>query len=434
MTWKQHLATWSTTLLAFVLPWQTRWMFGEAAIDGAHTEFGVMSLYGAEILVALVGVVIFFSGNYAPRTTHYALPLRFGAVACVMIVLGTAFAGNPAFSLAMSLHVLAAFSLSVLLCLESIHIRTVFIGFIAGLVPPIALGAWQFIAGASPASSWLGLAARSAAQLGDAVFTIDGERVLRAYGAFSHPNVFGGYLGVALFAWWYVLAAFRSRWSNAAYLGVGGSVTALLLFGLILTGSRSAFLGVLLGLVLLVVARAVKSRNARLLAISGVAMATIAFALFGSFAFSSFVADIRGGGVHEERSLEERIELYQAYVPFVQTVNPWLGSGVGSYVIAYAAFDPGKEVFDYQPVHNAFLLAFAEVGIFGSLALLAFAGSLLLILSRNLPHRDSLYALGMASVVVVIACFDHYLWSSWAGLALCAIVASSMVRLGTSSN
>lgn len=434
MTWKQNIATWGATVIAFLLPWQTRWMFGEVSIEGAHTEFGVMSLFVTEILVAIVGIVVLLSRKDAQRTAHDALPLRLGAVACVMIVLGAAFAQNSAFSLAMAMHVLFAFGLFALLCSELVDFKRVCIGFVAGLVPSLTLGVIQVVSGSSPASSWLGLAARDAAQLGDAVFTMDGERMLRAYGTFSHPNVFGGYLGVALFAWWYVLAAYRSYWSYRTHLALGGTITAFLLLGLVLTGSRSAFLGVLLGLALSMIARLVASRRIRPFAVSGAAIAVIGFVLFGSVAFSTIVSEIRGGGVHEERSLTERIELYEAFVPFVAAMNPLVGYGVGSYVTSYAAFDPGNEVFEYQPVHNAFLLAFAEVGILGALALIAFWASLGRCLFHHLPHRDALYALGMVSVVVTIACFDHYLWSSWAGLALCAMVSAATVRLGTSSN
>jgi O-antigen ligase len=425
---RTSILSWVIAGIAFLLPWQTRWMYSAELLDGAHTEYGIMSLFAVELLVAIAMIVAAMT-RLSIEARHH-LPIRLGAVLCVAIILGTAFADRNLFSLAMATHVLFAYGLFVSLLFEQVSIRLVCGAFVLGLVPSILLGMVQVLTGVSPASSWLGLAARGASQLGDAVFTVDGERVLRAYGTFSHPNVFGGYLGVGLFAWWHVLASFRSKWSTRIYAGIGTFGTALLLFGLLLTGSRSAMLGLLLGLLLTVVARGVRSGVKRTASVLGVATVVIIGSLVASFTLTDLAAELRGGGVNEERSLTERVALYEDFVPFIATTNLVVGRGVGAYVLSYADFDSGKPAYNYQPIHNSFLLFFAETGILGALILLWLLATVVRRHFARLPQRDALTALGMGSVVLIVAFYDHYLWSSWAGLALMAFVLAMMVRMG----
>ncbi len=414
--------------IAFLLPWQTRWMYNAIPIDGAHTEYGIMSLFVVEAILAMAMIIAIFLRP--TLEVRHQLPVRLGAVLCVVAILGTAFADRGLFSLAMASHVLFAYALFVTLLFEQISFRLVCGAFVLGLVPSIFFGMVQVLTGVSPANTWLGMAARGAAQLGDAVFTVDGERVLRAYGTFSHPNVFGGYLGVGLFAWWYVLAFYRSDWSHRSYVLVGTFGTALLLFGLLLTGSRSAMLGLLLGLLLTVVARGVRSSAKRTASVMSVATVVIATSLIASFTLTDLAAELRGGGVNEERSLTERVALYEDFVPFIAATNLVVGHGVGSYVLSYADFDAGKPAYNYQPIHNTFLLYFAETGILGALILFWFLAAIIRNHLRRLPQREALTALGAGSVLLVIAFYDHYLWSSWAGLALMALVLGMMVRMG----
>ncbi|MFA6018405.1 MAG: O-antigen ligase family protein [Patescibacteria group bacterium] len=421
-----HWISWAVAGILFVLPWQSRWIFGAVSLAGEHTEYGIMSIFITEFLVftALLLAVIFAR----KISDQHQFPVRLGAIFCIAIIAGAAFADRELLSFVLTLHILSAYGLFILLILERVSIRVICLAFVAGLIPSIVLGMIQVFSGVSPESSWLGLATRSAAQLGDAVFTVDGERSLRAYGTFSHPNIFGGYLSIGVFVLWYALAQYRTKFAPKMYVLLGTFGTAALLFGLFLTGSRSAILGFCVGLVVMIFARVVKSRIWRTVGILGILLFVIIGSLFASFALTDVVAGLRGGGVHEERSLTERVALYEEFVPFIKATNIFVGHGVGSYVLSYADFDPGKPAYDYQPIHNGFLLMFAETGILGLLAALCFAGTIVYKYLGQLPNVRALYALGMGSVLLIVACYDHYLWSSWAGLALVAFVLGFMVR------
>ena len=182
----KFFGNWTTFFLSavvFLLPWQTRWMYGAVDIAGAHTEFGVMSLYVTEVLLVLglaLGIFLDRKSSTPKIALDHQLPIRFGGVLLVIAMLGTAFADRSAFSFAAVVHLAAAYLLFVAIVLDHVRLRPLLWSFVLGLVPPIVLGLLQVFGGTSPASTLLGLAARDAAQLGDAVFTVGGERVLRA--------------------------------------------------------------------------------------------------------------------------------------------------------------------------------------------------------------------------------------------------------------
>ncbi len=406
-------------------------MYSEAQIAGTHTEFGVMSLYAVEVLlaVAVIGGSLLDRKWFTIQQKHQ-LAVRLGAIVCVVAVLGTAFADRSVFSLAMTAHILFAFMVFFALLLDRVSVRHVLYAFVLSLLAPLALSVIQVFGGSSPASSWFGLAFRDAAQLGDAVFTVNGERVLRAYGTFPHPNVFGGFLGVALFAWWGVMASVRREWTKRKHVIFTSIGTIILMFGMLLTGSRSAFLGLFVGLTLVFVVKSIPSMKIARPVAAILGMIAVFGSLFASFYLTDLASSIRGGGVNEERSLIERVALYEDFVPFMAATNPLVGRGLGSYVLSFSDTQPGKNAFDYQPVHNVFLLILAELGLLGLVAALCWAVNVVWTNVSRFPHRDALYAFGMGNVILMICFFDHYLWSSWSGLALIAFVSAMMMRMG----
>lgn len=387
--------------IAFLLPWQTRYIFGGGEIDGAVSEFLTMSVYAVE-LALLVGIVV-----YARRwrcREHRELIIAAGAVLAAIVV--SAFASDAS-SIAWhaAMHIAFAIMFFIALLDDDVKLRPIAMSFAAGLVIPILLGIFQIVTGGSGSSTFLGLASRDAETLGDAIVMIGGERVLRAYGSFPHPNIFGGYLALAIVG----VAMLQFRWRRA--------VLGLLALGLVATGSRSAMIGVVLAAVAVVALRKWGSRAAVIVTTCAllVGMASVVFA-------PRLIAAIRGGGAAEMRSVIERAEQYAVYPDVLRSENLLLGMGPGTYVQELAATEPGKSVWAYQPIHNAFLLMFAEVGILGSAAIVMF----FVVVWRSVSARPE--AIAPIVVVISIACFDHYPWSMWPGLVLVALALGMSVK------
>lgn len=197
-----------------------------------------------------------------------------------------------------------------------------------------------------------------------------------------------------------------------------------------MTGSRSAFLGVLVGLIGIFIVKSIPNAVAARSAALIFAIVAVCGSLISSFYLTDLALGIRGGGVNEERSLAERVVLYEDFVPFMFATNSLVGHGIGSYVLSFSDANPGKHAFDYQPIHNVPMLILAETGFLGLISILFWLASAVWTNFSRFPHRDSLYAFGMANVVLMISFFDHYPWSSWSGLVLIAFVLGMMVKMG----
>lgn len=412
-----------TALLAalFLLPWQTRWIFGTPTLHGGPWEYGVMSLYVVEILVWIAAAFL-----WRPKT-NVCRPLAIFALALV----ASALVGvNSSVSLAFLIHIASAGLLVFAMAArkswmgmsqvsshdpqtrtiprpkgsadvkeaEARPIQDLRAAFLAGLVLPALFGWAQVLTGTQFASTELGLAAHSAADLGVAVIETPVGRMLRAYGPFSHPNVFGGYLvvGLLLCVWLDIQLKSRARLANAF-------LAAFLAATLIITFSRSAFLALMLGVWL---CRPLVKRN---YALHGLLVGLL---VAGIWFHGPFLSRADTSNRLEGKSVQERASQYAEFGRvFVRA--PWFGTGSSGYTAALGEVFPDRASWELQPVHNTFLLFLAEQGLFGALALAW-------LLSR-LVKQNGRRLLPLA-VLLPIALLDHYLWSSWAGLALISSV------------
>jgi len=139
------------------------------------------------------------------------------------------------------------------------------------------IGIWQFIIQHSIGLFWLRESLISPDILGVAKIILNGEKYIRAYGLFPHPNVLGGFLLVSIILGLFYKQLFHacpghqkcSTWNNSEQLGWnilvvgveqfgrrGGTFeyllpifTLLQIIALILTFSKSAILGLVLAII-----------------------------------------------------------------------------------------------------------------------------------------------------------------------------------------
>lgn len=424
----------------FFLPWQTRWIYASLTIGGEAWEYGKLSLYAAELL--LLVVFCLRAQNDRSYKSHVTDRTYKPFVLCAAaLLISFLFATNFWLSVAALPHFLFAFLLFALIADERTRVKSVAVAFVAGLAIPSLLGWFQLLSGWSPAFSWLGLAERSNMTLGDAVVGL-GIRWLRAYGSYPHPNVFGGALVVGLLTWgwaWISFVSTQKRFFCVAWLAVGFLLSATL----VITFSRSAILGFLLAAALGVCwiirqsscrpetdfchPEAGGRRISQTFFLPSIVV-TLSFiivaSLFHSQLFSRIVPDSR----MEQLSISEREQGYRLAGRVIQT-SPITGVGIGGYTAALADIVPGKPWWFYQPVHNIFLLALAEVGMIGFVlfGIVDFYACRALWRSRRLSV--GIFGAMMAVSLLIPALFDHYLWSMWPGLSLTAFAAGFSAKL-----
>lgn len=175
----------------------------------------------------------------------YLRPAGLITLLMMIVLVSLLFSINHLVSIGGAMHFVYALFLFMLLLDKRVDVKRAMAGFVAGLVLPSVLGIAQFVFGGSFSSTLLGLNVRDAVVLGDSVIqSSDGTRMLRAYGSFAHPNIFGGYLAVGI-------ASIFGLWEHAKtqkdviLLGLAGAIESV---ALVLTFSRSAWLGLALAL------------------------------------------------------------------------------------------------------------------------------------------------------------------------------------------
>ncbi len=390
----------------FLLPWQTRWIYAQLTVGGTPWEYGTLSLYLVEILFVLVAVL---RGRPHLPTALVSLP-KFLFFFLGTLAISTSFSVRLPLALGAGLHVVAALVFLLVLVDERTQMRRVAWAFCAGLIGPSVLGWMQVMSGASPASSVLGLAEKNAAVAGVSVIETHAGRLLRAYGTFPHPNVFGGYLAVSLVVLgWLGWTGSRMQRLVAVILATVFSTT------LVVTFSRSAWLGVMAAMIGLFVwmfqhhVRATKQLFVLALIPVFGTLATCVF--FSDALFVRFDTSAR----LETRSIVEREESLFTF-PSVLRANPFTGVGPGNYTELLTHLDPGEPGWMYQPVHNVFLLFIAELGILGIVGFVRLSKNLFPTIQATAKKNPLPFAL--AAVLIPPVFFDHYLWSLWAGLVL----------------
>jgi O-antigen ligase len=121
----------------------------------------------------------------------------------------------------------------------------------------------------------------------------------------------------------------------------------------------------------------------------------------------------------EAKSIETRVmSLREGLDLFIR--HPVVGTGPNAELLDVARSQPNSHsTAPLEPPHDAYLLALADVGVLGFLAL-----AYLAVLVVRSAFRKPVRAIPVAilSVLVILALFDHYPWSLWAGQALVAAV------------
>ncbi len=403
----------------FFLPWQTAMIFTSATVSGESSSYGVFSIYVVEVLIAFAFVL---RGRQQMNTQMFAISRS------LYFFLAAAF-----FSLSFSqiewvgwfalIHVVSAAMFFCLLVDERTSTRQMLTVFLVGLVVPVAIGWSQVMNGSSPDSTILGMAAKDTATPGVAVVESGDDRLMRAYGTFPHPNMFGGYVAFGIIA----LSWLGRLVENKRHL-VGALVASSFLGStLIMTFSRSAWLGLFVAFMLLIGCmlwyRRVPPRRAIPIMTLGLASILATLIVFHAPVFSRFDTSQR----LEVISIEERASQYQTFGD-VYVESPLLGVGPAAYTFMLERLDPGHPVWSYQPIHNVYLLILAELGLIG---IIAFGYSVFRInpfAHASLKKGGTIFAGAVGVLLFTIGLFDHYLWTLWPGLALSALSMASLVR------
>lgn len=259
-----------------------------------------------------------------------------------------------------------------------------------------AIGQWQL--NRSLGLTWLGESVLGPDILGVAKTDLtDGTKQIRSYGSFLHPNILGAYLVTIFFL---ALKYFKHR-TELFWI-------AVFTVGIYLTGSQAAiivgFLGIVLDLTFKFYKKHTQHRKVGYLVIIALLVANF-WLLQSSASMTS-----------ENTSWQERFD--QNAISQKMINAELFGVGVGNFTLEMEKYTGGKnfQPWEFQPVHNAYLLILNETGLQGIIILFAL---IFLLFHRYWHHGKGLPLF----ILLFFGLFDHLLWTSWVGLILIAMTA-----------
>ncbi len=382
---RSRLQKYLLSALLFMIPTQLAFHFWPAwaYIFGLRIDFLAPAVYLTDILI--VSLIVVNIRLFIPLT-KYILPI------IVFAVLNIIFSTGAEESIYKWLKLFEFVLLGIFVAKqEYLDVKDITKNIFYSAVFFSIIGIAQFVKGGTLGGLlyWLGERSFGQSTPGIALISLAGVEHLRSYSTFSHPNSLAGFLGVIII-----------------YALIGGSLKRnpvnivsffIISACFVLTFSVSAYFGLLAVMFFLILSanKTVYGKGIRIFF-----FLTIILSLF----MPIFAKEFGGGQLNLGTNILERIDL--AYMSgIIVSRNFWLGSGLGTFIVNI----PGlNAIFTYswllQPVHNIYLLVFAETGIFG---LVSFCIFIYKAIEASL--KKSWINLSLALVFVIFTgLIDHY--------------------------
>ncbi len=356
------LATWSFFVLGLLIPVQLGRHFWPSFsfLNGVRSDFLSPTIYLTDLL--LIGAVFLNWPDKWPKIKKSVVWV--GAV--LLLINFVAVTHKPLFLYRLYQYLKIALA-AWLFYRAGREDRSAFVkGMAVSAVYTLFLSVWQIRTQGSLQGFWwfLGERAFTVGTPGIATVSIGGQKLLRAYATFSHPNSLGGFFATAA-----ALFLLHRRLRVGVLLAV--SIV-------ILSFSKAALLSLALVFLLWQLSKSNDCRPCRVVG--------WLFPLW----LGSLVFLFRGS----PDTFQGRLDSWGEAVAFLAK-NP-LGTSLGHYL--YPLLSPR-----YQPVHNAFLLVFLEIGLVGGVALFYILSKALVNRIKTAPARLLPWV-----PVCLTAGLDHY--------------------------
>lgn len=384
-------------IVIFLIPWQARYFFVQAKISGQYWEYGSFFVYGTELFILILLGSILLRTQLKQSKNHIMHALFI--LVTLTPVLGILAAEGFRIAIHAYSHFILAGIVIILLTTLSYDKKKALTALVLSGIAQSILAMWQVIDQSVFANTLLGMSGQHPGDLGVIVVETASLRFLRAYGSLPHPNILGGFLAISFLA---SLNIYTSTKDKRIYT-IGFAGIPIITIGLCLTMSRSALLGLAIGLISMYVYSKRKTSIVKALMTPTIVIAILTLALL------PFVSTRIG--LSPSRLETQSIVLRGNFTIdsfLVIGTFPWTGVGMGNYTLFMYHLFPLLEPWEYQPVHNMYLLSAAEWGFFQAMI---FWGAIfyLLYLNRKSPFAPMLVTL------LIIGLFDHYLFTNHAG-------------------
>lgn len=430
-------------LIIFTLPFNIRYIFNFAEIQAVEgfREHLTISLYFFDILfIPLLIISIWdnhkniFTKKFLKKIFNQPL-VYLGIFVITLPLILDSFSGITWYRTGKLLEIFIFFVI-IRDILRQYTVLTYFklILFIGGVIQS-AIALLQFVTQKSIGLSWLGESSIGSNIFDVAKFSFEGEKFIRTYGTFPHPNILGIFLLFSLSAGLSLILTKKNLLRNlrCRYRIVFLAEFLLIYVGLLLTYSRSIIL--LTSIISLIFAytqrkfinktykRFCKRLHIPFFIQTSLAIIVIFTTLFASYNLLAPRLCLNCPG-------DESISLRKTYQETANSIifkNTLTGVGLGNFIPTSKHFSLELSPWNLQPVHNLYLLVASELGLIG---LLLFLMTIFFYSAHNLRLRFlAKYPLDLFFILALLAgFFDHYFWTVqqgqlifWTALALVSI-------------
>lgn len=404
-------------IFVFLLPFQTRYIFSYLTLGNIEFEYGKLSIYASDIIFALILVLFLFSKIKQIKNIKVSSQFMICFLFLIICSISYFFANYTQMYFYYFFRIIECITMLFILQIINVDTRKIFYFFISSIIFHGILGVFQFINQNITSNKYLGIAEHLSSAGGTSVLENHAGRFLRIYGGFTHPNVFGGFIVIAII---FLLILFFTNHNLNKSKRIGYFlILGFLLEILFLTFSRSAFLALFICLVLLFIFQILNKnfKNVSMIFLFIFIICVINIFIFKDLIYSRATQTDR----LELKSISERVVLNNESRVLIK--NNWiLGVGLGNYIPhVYNNTHLKQNIWDYQPVHNVYLLVLSELGILG---LICYSSIFIYALIGRVKQKNYLFILPII-VVLTINLFDHYFWTSFSGIMLSFLVLSS---------
>lgn len=386
-------ALWATFLFTF--PFSIRFLVYEQSSYrfGQFNPWVSAFVYLPEILLIIIWGIYFFSkirkqevgSSKKVIISYFLIPTSFLLNGYLLTLLK----GDSMLTAFWLLRVFEVGMIIQLIKAEILPIKKTIQWLLYGVVFQILISFFQWNLNSSMGLKWLGESVFDVSMKGVAKIDLaDGSKHIRSYGTFLHPNILAAYLTTIFFLAWEYTSK-KQRWIYGLILSLG----------LLFAYSQAAFLVMAIGLISLAFHKKWRQKLS-FIVLGGIFLANIAF-FFNPYLIQK----------PEDLSITERqqqIEISQNMIagkPF--------GTGVRNFTLEMENyFEKKLSPWEFQPVHNAYYLILNETGVQGFLLLITLIGLFIYFNGTSAP----------LVAILILASFDHLLWTSWTGFVLIALV------------
>jgi len=406
--WRKYFQTF-LNVFVFLLPWQTIYIFTETFVSGTKQQWGTLGFFFTQgifwVSVVCFLVYFFLQKNEYPKKV-LKTPLFFLFLSLIFFLFLRVFWSlRPDIYLQSLVWFVQALLLVFFISSPFVDKKQIAFSFILGGAVQSVFGIGQFFLQDTFASKWIGLTEHPVFESGTSVIVTESGRYLRAYGAFSHPNIYGGYLVLTT-----IITVLYSEYFKKRNIFLSG-ILVMQTLGIFFSLSRSAWISLICFFCGFAFWKVYKKD---FLLYKNILLSLFCVLLFCVIAFFPLVKTrVLGNTIYETQSITYRVSGYTESLK-VFGEELWFGVGIGNYTFVLEKYFPDQSVFSYVPVHNVFLLLLIEFGIVGSMLFFAIC----FLFFSQIKKRTSFPFL---FVWICISClpfflFDHFFFSSYVGM------------------